>query len=102
MRYPQMAKLIRDRMAVLDIKTTRQLQDRLAEANCSVHENMISRWLNGRGRPQGPRLSALLDVLGLVRADERRRATEIAYLPPSALDGADAADSDDDDHMEEE
>lgn len=85
MRHEAMSTWLRDRMAAREIRTSRQLIDRmLVEAKCSVHENMVSRWLTGKGRPQGHRLEALLDVLGVVKEDERRAVRELAYFPPAA------------------
>lgn len=87
MRYEAMAEWLRARMATVGVGTSRDLIARLSAAKCSVHENMVSRWLTGRARPQGHRLEALLDVLGVLKGEERRAVRELAYVPPSALPG---------------
>jgi hypothetical protein len=83
MRYDEMAGFIRERMGVVGIKTNRELMARMDRIGASTTEAMVSRWLVGRARPQGHRLEALLDVLGVLRKHEREAAERLAYLPPA-------------------
>lgn len=86
MRYERMAKLLRARMGAMGITSNEQLRAALLRIGCSVHPNMVSRWLQGHSRPQDDRLEAVLDVLGVLQLDERRRARELAYTSPARLD----------------
>jgi hypothetical protein len=83
MRYLDMASFIRERMGVVGIKTNRELMARMERIGATTTEAMVSRWVVGRARPQGHRLNALLDVLGVFRESERRAARELAYMPPA-------------------
>jgi hypothetical protein len=85
-KYPEMAELLHRRMEELGIETNRELQRRLARAGCEVGENMVSRWLTGQARPQGANLTAVLDVLNVVRPEERAHAERLAYIPSTASD----------------
>lgn len=81
MNHRAMANFIRKHADDIGVSGPRDLQERLQAKGCSVHRNMVSRWMNGHARPQGARLEALLDVLLVLHPSERRAARDLAYLP---------------------
>lgn len=94
-KYVAFGERLRARMDAVGIRTNREFAVRLALAHCKVGENMISRWMVGRGRPQGPNLEAVLDVLGIMDADERTSWSLQAHIPPPRQTGGNRLSEDD-------
>ncbi len=81
--YEEFSRRLRQRMSEIGIQGNKELIERLGNARCAVTPNMVSRWVNGHGRPWHDRLEALLDVLGVVTDTERHEWRAAAYFPPS-------------------
>lgn len=85
MRYQAMADYLKERMEAANVSGVAGLGARLTDRKATTHPNMIARWLKGEGRPQGHRLEAVLDGLGVIREADREAARRLAYFDPVSL-----------------
>lgn len=83
MQYESLPALIRGRCKTLR-RTQRQISEEMGRRGLPTHENTISVWATGEGRPESDRLELLLDILDVYGPMRRAIVYRLTYAPPTA------------------